>query len=66
MTLGLRSWRTFAFGALFADALWLWGNEPYSGKVMTLFMWMWNAAALLLIVWDFMQGTLTRDGRLGL
>ena len=48
----------------FADALWLWRNTPYSRKVMTLFMWMWNAAALLLIVWDYMQGTLTRSARL--
>jgi 4-hydroxybenzoate polyprenyltransferase len=47
-----------------ADALWLWRNKPYSRKVMTLFMWIWNAAALLLIVWDYMQGTLTRSARL--
>jgi 4-hydroxybenzoate polyprenyltransferase len=47
-----------------ADALWLWRNKPYGRKVMTLFMWMWNAAALLLIVWDYMQGTLTRSARL--
>jgi 4-hydroxybenzoate polyprenyltransferase len=53
-------------GALWfvADALWLWRNKPYSWKVMTLFMWMWNAAALLLIVWDYMQGTLTRSAAL--
>jgi 4-hydroxybenzoate polyprenyltransferase len=44
-----------------ADALWLWRNKPYSPKVMTVFMWMWNAAALLLIVWDYMQRTLTRS-----
>ena len=43
-----------------ADALWLWRSKPYSRKVMTLFMWMWNAAALLLIAWDYMQETLTR------
>ena len=49
-----------------ADALWLWRNKPYSRKVMSLFMWMWNAAALLLIVWDYMQGTLTRNARLEL
>jgi 4-hydroxybenzoate polyprenyltransferase len=49
-----------------ADASWLWRNKPYSRKVMTLFMWMWNAAALLLIVWDFTRGTFTRDARLGL
>lgn len=45
-----------------ADALWLWRSKPYSRKVMSLFMWMWNAAALLLIVWDYMQGTLTGLG----
>jgi 4-hydroxybenzoate polyprenyltransferase len=57
-----------AAGALWfvADALWLWRNKPYSRKVMTLFMWMWNAAAVLLIVWDYMQGTLTRSARLAL
>jgi 4-hydroxybenzoate polyprenyltransferase len=49
-----------------ADALWLWRDTPYSRKVMTLFMWIWNAAALLLIVWDYMQGTLTRSARLEL
>lgn len=44
-----------------ADALWMWRKRPYSRKVMTLFMWMWNVAALLLIVWDYTQGTLTRS-----
>jgi hypothetical protein len=32
---------------------------------MTLFMWIWNAAAVLLIVWDYMQGTLTWNARFG-
>ncbi len=52
-----------AAGALWfvADALWLWRNKPYSRKVMTLFMWAWNVAALLLIVWDYTQATLTRS-----
>jgi 4-hydroxybenzoate polyprenyltransferase len=55
-----------AAGALWfvADALWLWRNKPYSRKVMMLFMWIWNVAAVLLIVWDYMQGTLTRNARL--
>jgi 4-hydroxybenzoate polyprenyltransferase len=55
-----------ALGAVWfvADALWLWRNKPYSPKVMTLFMWMWNAAALLLIVWDYTQSTLTRSAPL--
>src|SRR5258706_8353470 len=54
-----------AAGALWfvADAFWLWRNKPYSRKVMTLFMWMWNVAAVLLIVWDYMQGKLTRSAR---
>ena len=47
-----------------ADGLWLWRNKPYSPKVMILFMWLWNAAALLLIVWDYTQGTLARNARL--
>jgi 4-hydroxybenzoate polyprenyltransferase len=52
-----------ALGAVWfvADALWLWRSKPYSPRVMTLFMWMWNAAALLLIVWDYTLGTLTRS-----
>jgi lycopene elongase/hydratase (flavuxanthin-forming) len=49
-----------------ADALWWWRSQPYSRKAMTLFMWLWNAAALLLIVWDYMQGTLTSSARLAL
>jgi len=48
-----------------ADALWLWRNKPYSRTMMRLFMWMWNAAALLLIVWDYTQGTLVRSARWG-
>ena len=55
-----------AVGAVWfvADALWLWRNKPYSRKVITLFMWMWNVAAVLLIVWDYMQGPLTRMYRM--
>jgi 4-hydroxybenzoate polyprenyltransferase len=55
-----------ALGALcfVADALWLWRNKPYSRKVITLFMWMWNAAAVLLIVWDYMREPLTKIGRM--
>jgi 1,4-dihydroxy-2-naphthoate octaprenyltransferase len=48
------------------DALWLWRNSPYSRKTMRLFMWMWNAAALWLIVWDYLQGTFVRSARLAL
>ena len=46
-----------------SDAFWLWRNQPYSRRVMTVFMWMWNAAALLLIFWDYTQVTLTRGAR---
>ena len=51
-----------AAGALWfiADALWLWGDRPYSRKMMGLFMWGWNAAAVLLIVWGCARGTLTQ------
>jgi hypothetical protein len=47
-----------------ADALWLRRNKPYSRKVITLFMSMWNAAAPLLIVWDYMHRTFTEIGRM--
>jgi 4-hydroxybenzoate polyprenyltransferase len=55
-----------ALGALcvVADALWLWRNKPYSRKVITLFMWVWNAAAVSLIVWDYMREPLTKIGRM--
>ena len=51
-----------AAGALWciADALWLWRDRPYSPSMMRLFMWGWNAAAVLLIFWGYAQGTLTR------
>ncbi len=51
-----------AAGALWfiADALWLWRDRPYSPIMMRLFMWGWNAAAVLLIFWGYAQGTLTR------
>jgi 4-hydroxybenzoate polyprenyltransferase len=45
-----------------ADALWLWGKRPYSPRMMTLFMFTWNVAATLLIVWDYLHGYLTRVG----
>src|SRR5260370_13005183 len=42
-----------------ADALWLWRIKPYSRKVRTLFMWIWNAAALFFVFWDFIPWPLT-------
>lgn len=41
-----------------ADACWLMRDTPYSPRVMKLFMWMWNAAAVLLTLWDYTRGTL--------
>jgi lycopene elongase/hydratase (flavuxanthin-forming) len=50
-----------AAGALWfvADAGWLWKKRPYSPGVMKVFMWAWNAAALLGILWDFKSASLT-------
>jgi 4-hydroxybenzoate polyprenyltransferase len=41
-----------------ADACWWWRNRPYSPAIMRMFMWSWNGAAVLLILWDYAQGTL--------
>jgi 1,4-dihydroxy-2-naphthoate octaprenyltransferase len=43
-----------------ADARWFWGNRLYRPQTMRLFMWLWNAAAVLLIVWNYERSTLTR------
>lgn len=43
-----------------ADAQWFWRNKPYRPNMMKLFMWVWNAAAVLLILWDYLRATLTR------
>jgi len=43
------------------DGLWLSRNKPYTPRMMKLFMWIWNAAAVLLILWDYAFATLTRD-----
>jgi 4-hydroxybenzoate polyprenyltransferase len=47
-----------------ADAQWLWKARPYSPKAMRLFLWAWNAAALLGIYWDFARGSLTHPAAL--
>jgi 4-hydroxybenzoate polyprenyltransferase len=44
----------------FLDALVLWKNSPYSPATMRVFMWAWNAVALLSIYWNWSHGTLTR------
>jgi 4-hydroxybenzoate polyprenyltransferase len=50
-----------AFGALWflIDASLLWKDRPYSPKDMRLFLWGWNAAALLGMFWNWTHGTLT-------
>jgi 4-hydroxybenzoate polyprenyltransferase len=42
-----------------ADALWMWKDAAYSPRVMKLFMWGWNAAAVLGIIWGLRTGSLT-------
>jgi 4-hydroxybenzoate polyprenyltransferase len=50
-----------AAGALwfFLDAAVLWRNRSYSPATMRVFMWAWNAAALLGMFWNWTHGTLT-------
>ena len=50
-----------AFGALWflMDAILLWKNRAYHPKEMRLFLWGWNAAALLGMFWNWSHGTLT-------
>jgi len=63
----LMFFRDFAIGGfLAAGALWfffdaavVWKNRPYSPATMRVFMWAWNAAALLGMIWNWANGTLT-------
>jgi 4-hydroxybenzoate polyprenyltransferase len=50
-----------ACGALWfvIDATLLWKNRAYRPKEMCLFLWGWNAAALLGMFWNGTHGTLT-------
>jgi len=50
-----------AFGALWflADATLLWKTRAYTPKQMRLFLWGWNAAALMGVFWNWTHGTLT-------
>jgi 4-hydroxybenzoate polyprenyltransferase len=50
-----------AFGAFWflIDATLLWKNRAYRPKEMRLFLWSWNAAALLGMLWNWTHGTLT-------
>jgi 4-hydroxybenzoate polyprenyltransferase len=49
-----------ACGAIWfiVDATLLWKNRAYSPKQMRLFLWGWNAAALLGMFWNWSHGTL--------
>ena len=60
-----RDWIITGFlviGALWflLDATLLWKNRAYSPKQMRLFLWGWNAAALLGMYWNWTHGTLMR------
>jgi 4-hydroxybenzoate polyprenyltransferase len=59
-----RDWIIASFLALGAlwflfDATLLWRNRAYTPKQMRLFLWGWNAAALLGMFWNWTHGTLT-------
>jgi len=41
------------------DAAVVWKNRPYIPAEMRLFLWGWNIAAVLGIIWNWRQGTLT-------
>jgi 4-hydroxybenzoate polyprenyltransferase len=49
------------FGALWfiVDAAALWKDRPYKPMEMRLFLWGWNIAALLGILWNWKRSTLT-------
>ena len=51
-----------AFGALWflMDGTLLWKNRAYRPEEMRLFLWGWNAAALLGMFWNWTHGTLTQ------
>jgi len=60
-----RDWIITSFltiGAIWflADATLLWKDRAYSPKQMRLFLWGWNAAAVLGMFWNWGHGTLTR------
>ena len=52
-------------GALWflTDATLLWKNRAYSPTQLRLFMWGWNAAAVLGLLWNWSQATLTHSSR---
>jgi 4-hydroxybenzoate polyprenyltransferase len=54
-----------ALGAIWflLDAAVLWKDHPYSPATMRLFMWTWNAAALLGMYWNWSKSSLTHISR---
>jgi len=50
------------FGALWflIDATLLWKDRAYTPRQMRLFMWGWNAAALLGMFWNWTRSSLVR------
>jgi 4-hydroxybenzoate polyprenyltransferase len=59
-----RDWIVTGFlgiGALWflVDATLLWKDRAYTPKQMRLFLWCWNAAALLGVFWNWTHSTLT-------
>jgi 4-hydroxybenzoate polyprenyltransferase len=59
-----RDWIVTGFLALGAlwfllDAMLLWKNRAYRPREMRLFLWGWNAAALLGMFWNWTHATLT-------
>ena len=59
-----RDWIIAGFLALgvlwfLTDATLLWKGRAYTPRQMRLFLWGWNAAALLGIFWNWTHGTLT-------
>src|SRR5437879_11463810 len=51
-----------AIGALWflIDATWVWKERAYSPREMRLFLWGWNAAAVLGMFWNWGHATLTQ------
>jgi 4-hydroxybenzoate polyprenyltransferase len=54
-----------AAGAAFfvIDASAVMRERPYGEKLARVFMWAWNGAAVLLMAWDYTQGSLTHATR---
>ncbi len=46
------------------DALIVWKNRSYSPAEMRLFMWAWNAVAIVGMLWNWTKGSLTHLSRI--